>query len=109
MDKTSRSLPQALPHYLVNPLALGYLGVVLAVCLWVAADTFSAASSGDAGFAGVWAILVTAPASMLFLAGPAGLIGIPIGAIVQAAALGALYRYITERRARSTESGVSSA
>ncbi|MES4908168.1 MULTISPECIES: hypothetical protein [unclassified Streptomyces] len=35
--------------------------------------------------------------------------GIPIGAIVQAAALGALYRYITERRARSTESGISNA
>ncbi|MEU5613425.1 SCO4225 family membrane protein [Streptomyces sparsogenes] len=59
---------------------------------------------------GAWAILVTAPVSMLFFfAGPAGLIGIPIGAIVQAAALGALYRYITERRARSTESGVSNA
>ncbi|KAK1177859.1 hypothetical protein B7755_006555 [Streptomyces sp. NBS 14/10] len=74
------------------------------------AATFSAASAGDASFAGVWAILVTAPTSMLFFfAGPAGLIGIPIGAIVQAAALGALYRYITERRARSTESGVSNA
>lgn len=60
--------------------------------------------------AGVWAILVTAPTSMLFFfAGPAGLIGIPIGAIVQATALGALYRYITERRARSIESGVSNA
>ncbi|WP_370592969.1 hypothetical protein [Streptomyces sp. NBRC 110028] len=46
---------------------------------------------------------------LFFFAGPAGLIGIPIGAIVQAAALGALYRYITERRARSTESGVSNA
>ncbi len=110
MNKTSRSLPQALRHYLVNPLALGYLGFVLAVCLWVTVDIFSAASSGDASFAGVWAILVTAPtATLFFFAGPAGLIGIPIGAIVQAAALGALYRYITERRAHSTESGISNA
>ncbi|MFC9181813.1 MULTISPECIES: SCO4225 family membrane protein [Streptomyces] len=110
MDKNPRSLPQTLRHYLVNPLALGYLGVVLAVCLWVTVDTVSASSSGDASFAGVWAILATAPTSMLFLvAGPVGLIGIPIGAIVQAAALGALYRYLTERRAHAVESGVSNA
>ncbi|MGW2261315.1 SCO4225 family membrane protein, partial [Streptomyces sp. NPDC001780] len=68
------------------------------------------AAGPTAPAAGVWAILVTAPTSMLFFfAGPAGLIGIPIGAIVQATALGALYRYITERRARSIESGVSNA
>ncbi|MFE8915522.1 SCO4225 family membrane protein [Streptomyces globisporus] len=110
MDKNLRSLPQTLRHYLVNPLALGYLGVVLAVCLWVTVDTVSASSSGDASFAGVWAVLATAPTSMLFLvAGPVGLIGIPIGAIVQAAALGALYRYLTERRAHAAESGVSNA
>ncbi|MFJ3706313.1 MULTISPECIES: SCO4225 family membrane protein [Streptomyces] len=110
MDKNSRSLPQALRHYLVNPLALGYLGVVLAVCLWVTVDAISHSSSGDASFAGMWAILATAPTSMPFLvAGPAGLIGIPIGAIVQAAALGALYRHITERQAHGTGSGVSNA
>ncbi|WP_326620354.1 hypothetical protein OHA57_34595 [Streptomyces anulatus] len=110
MDNTSRSLPQALRHYLVNPLALGYLGVVLAVCLWVAVDALSASSSGDASFAGVWAVLVTAPTSMLLpFAGPAGLIGIPIGSLVHALALGALYRSITERRAHSTGSGVSNA
>jgi len=110
MPKTSRSLPQALRHYLANPLALSYLGVVLAVCLWVAVDTFSAASSGDASFAGVWAILATAPTSLLFtFAGPVALIGIPIGAVVQAFALGALYRYVTERRTHGTANGVSSA
>ncbi|MFD3737506.1 SCO4225 family membrane protein [Streptomyces sp. NPDC058629] len=110
MAKTSRSLPQTLRHYLVNPLALGYLGIVLGVCLWVAADAFFASSSGDASFAGVWAILATAPTSLLFtFAGPIGLIGIPIGAVVQAFALGALYRYVTERRAHGTANGVSSA
>lgn len=55
MAKTTRSLPQSLRHYLVNPLALGYLGIVLGVCLWVATDAFFASSSGDASFAGVWA------------------------------------------------------
>lgn len=114
MAKTSRSLPQTLRHYLANPLALAYLGVVLAVCLWVAVDTYSAASSGDASFAGLWAILATAPTSLLFtflftFAGPIGLIGIPIGAVVQAFALGALYRYVTERRAHGTANGVSGA
>lgn len=110
MAKTSRTLPQTLRHYLANPLALGYLGIVLAVCLWVAVDTFSAASSGDASFAGVWAVLATAPTSlMLPFEGPIALIGIPIGAVVQAFALGALYRYVTERRAHGTANGVSSA
>ncbi|WP_432147351.1 SCO4225 family membrane protein [Streptomyces sp. bgisy029] len=114
MAEPSRTLPQTLRHYLANPLALGYLGVVLAVCVWVAANTYSAASSGDASFAGVWAILATAPTSLLFtflftFAGPIGLIGIPIGAVVQAFALGALYRYVTERRAHGTANGISSA
>ncbi|MCI4042207.1 hypothetical protein [Streptomyces sp. TRM75563] len=58
----------------------------------------------------MWAILVTAPTSMPFLvAGPVGLIGIPIGAIVQAAVLGALYRHITEQRDHASENGVSNA
>jgi hypothetical protein len=82
MAKTSRSLPQTLRHYLANPLALGYLGVVLAVCLWVAADAFFASSSGDASFAGLWAVLVTAPTSLLIpFTGPVGLTAIPIGAV----------------------------
>lgn len=110
MAKTSRSMPQNLRHYLANPLALGYLGVVLAVCLWIAADTYFAASSGDASFAGVWAFLVTAPTSLLVpFTGPVGLIAIPVGAIVQAFALGALYRHVTERRAHGTGNGVISA
>lgn len=110
MAKTSRSLPQTLRHYLANPLALGYLGVVLAVCLWVTADASFASSSADASFAGVWAFLVTAPTSLLVpFTGPVGLIAIPIGAIVQALALGAVYRYVTERRAHGTEHSVSSA
>nr|WP_258047211.1 hypothetical protein [Streptomyces sp. SM13] len=58
----------------------------------------------------MWAILVTAPTSMPFLvAGPVGLMGIPIGAIVQAAVLGALYRHFTEQRDRGSENGVSNA
>ncbi|MEV1045457.1 hypothetical protein [Streptomyces sp. NPDC049916] len=109
MTKTPRSLPQTLRHYLVNPLALGYLGVVLAVCLWVAVDAARASSSGDASFAGVWAILLTAPTSMLLpFVGPAGLMAIPVGAAVQAFALGALYRHATGRRAHGTGDGVAS-
>lgn len=62
----------------------------------------------------MWAILATAPTSLLFtslftFAGPVGLIGIPIGAVVQAFALGALYRHVTERRTHGTANGVSSA
>ncbi|UZI28497.1 SCO4225 family membrane protein [Streptomyces sp. VB1] len=63
--------PQKLRRYLVDPLALGYPSVVLAVCLWVTVDAVSASSSGDAGFAGLWAVQATAPTSMVFLvAGP---------------------------------------
>ncbi|MFB8121267.1 SCO4225 family membrane protein [Streptomyces bacillaris] len=108
MAKTSRSLPQTLRHYLVNPLALGYLGLVLAVCLWVAVDASLAASSGDASFAGVWAVLVTAPMSLMVpFEGPVALVGIPIGALVQAFALGAMYRYATERRSHGTANGTA--
>ncbi|MEU0135645.1 hypothetical protein ABZ172_16695 [Streptomyces sp. NPDC006296] len=109
MDKHARSLPQTLRHYLATPLALGYLGVVLAVCLWVAGDTLFASSSGDASFAGLWALLVTAPTSLLVpFSGPVGLLAIPLGAVVQALALGALYRYVTERRTHGTENGITS-
>ncbi|MFH8685947.1 SCO4225 family membrane protein [Streptomyces anulatus] len=73
-------------------------------------DAVSASSSGDAGFAGLWAVLATAPTSMVFLvAGPVGLTGVPSSATVQAAALGALYRYITEQRAHATAGDVSNA
>ncbi len=83
---------------------------MLGVCLWVAVDAFSASSSGDAGFAGVWAVLATAPTSLLVPSeGPVALTGIPTGAFVQAVALGAMYRYITERRARSTANGAAGA
>ncbi|MEU7346660.1 hypothetical protein ABZ778_22665 [Streptomyces bacillaris] len=110
MAKISRSPTQTLRHFLGNPLALGYLGIVLGVCLWVAVDAFSASSSGDAGFAGVWAVLATAPTSLLVpFEGPVALTGIPIGAFVQAVALGAMYRYVTERRARSIANGAAGA
>ncbi|MEV4876184.1 SCO4225 family membrane protein [Streptomyces cyaneofuscatus] len=110
MTKTSRTLPQTLRHYLVNPPALVYLGIVLGVCLWVAADAFFASSSGDASLVGVWAMLATAPTSLMVpFEGPIALIGIPIGAVVQSFALGAMYRYVTERRALGTANGVSRA
>ncbi|WP_260988275.1 hypothetical protein [Streptomyces sp. CFMR 7] len=40
---------------------------------------------------------------------PEAVIGIPVGAVVQAAALGALDRRITGPRPHSTEGGVSNA
>ncbi|MFJ9110637.1 MULTISPECIES: SCO4225 family membrane protein [unclassified Streptomyces] len=79
------------------------------MCLWVTVDAVPASSSGDAGSAGSWAVLATAPTSVFLAAGPVGLTGVPRGAIVQAAALGALYRRITQQWAHATAGGVSNA
>ncbi|MEV7426912.1 hypothetical protein [Streptomyces sp. NPDC091212] len=104
MTDSSRSVTQNLRHYLVNPAALGYLAVVVAVCAWVAGVTLFV-EHDDASFAGVWAFFVTAPTSFLFVGFTdrlpewVPLVGIPVGAFVQAFALGAVYRGLTGRAA----------
>ncbi|MFJ9154862.1 SCO4225 family membrane protein [Streptomyces sp. NPDC102270] len=89
-------------HFL-NPLALGYLLVVAAVLGWVGVDALFV-EHADASLAGVWAFLVTAPASLLFvmLPGAWAWAGIVAGAVVNAAALGAAYRSVSGRRPRPT-------
>ena len=82
-----------------TPVAIGYLLIVAAVGVWVAVDTLLVTHS-DASFAGVWLFVATAPTSMLFMVVPSqwGMIGVPIGALVQAAVLGAAYRGLTRGR-----------
>lgn len=85
-----------------TPAALGYLALVAAVVAWVGLDTLFV-EHADASLAGVWIFVVTAPTSFLFLAlpGPLPWIGVAVGALVQAVALGALYRGVTGRRTAS--------
>nr|WSZ15668.1 hypothetical protein OH837_21240 [Streptomyces canus] len=90
-------------RYFLNPLALGYLLVVAAVVGWVGVDALFV-EHADASLAGVWAFLVTAPASLLFVMLPGALAwaGIVVGAVVNAAVLGAAYQSFTSRRLRPT-------
>ncbi|MFJ1647689.1 SCO4225 family membrane protein [Streptomyces sp. NPDC088258] len=108
MADSARSLPQTLRHHLVNPVALGYLAIVAAVCAWVTVDTLFVAHQ-DASLAGVWAFFVTGPTSFLFVAlpGPLPFVGIAVGAFVQAFALGALYRWFTKRPPHRTHSSAA--
>ncbi|MFD7971196.1 SCO4225 family membrane protein [Streptomyces clavifer] len=103
MAASSRTLPQSLRHYLVNPAALGYLAVVAAVGVWVGLDMLLV-ERVDASFAGVWLFIVTAPTSFLFVTLPSELllVGIAVGAVAQALALGAAYRSARGRAARRT-------
>ncbi|MFI1050531.1 SCO4225 family membrane protein [Streptomyces griseoruber] len=90
-----RSLVSALR----TPAALGYLFLVGALAAWVAVDTLFI-SHADASFAGMWLFFATAPTSLLFLVVPSqfALIGVSIGAVVQAALLGAAYQGLTRTR-----------
>ncbi|MFF0014624.1 SCO4225 family membrane protein [Streptomyces sp. NPDC005374] len=87
----------------LNPLSLGYLIVVAAVVGWVGVDTLFV-EHADASLAAVWAFLVTAPASLLFVMLPDSLAwaGVVAGALVNAAVLGAAYRSINGRRPHPT-------
>ncbi|MFM9699216.1 SCO4225 family membrane protein [Streptomyces europaeiscabiei] len=98
MTASSRSLSRTLRRHLLNPAALGYLALVVAVGVWVGVDSLFV-EHADAGFAGVWLFLVTAPTSLLFVALPGGLpfLGIVLGAVIQAFVLGAAYRWVVER------------
>lgn len=97
------SLAAALRHYLLNPVALGYLAVVVAVWGWIVLDALLVERL-DASFAAIWGFLVTAPTSLPFLVLPSPLlwIGVVVSAVVQSIALGAAYRWITSLRQRGT-------
>ncbi|MBM7438123.1 SCO4225 family membrane protein [Streptomyces sp. HB132] len=103
MTASSRPLSQSLRRSLVNPAALGYLAVVAAVGVWVGVDALLV-EQVDGSFAGVWLFIVTAPASLLFSALPGALpfAGVAVGAVVQALAIGAAYRWAHGRTSRRT-------
>ncbi|WP_053849049.1 SCO4225 family membrane protein [Streptomyces sp. NRRL B-24085] len=90
-------------RYIRNPLALGYLLLVTAVLGWVCVDALFV-EHADASFAGVWAFVVTAPASLLFVTVPGvpAWAGIVTGAVVNAAVLEAAYRGLGGRRSQRT-------
>ncbi|MFS8202288.1 SCO4225 family membrane protein [Streptomyces sp. CWNU-52B] len=110
MAAPSRSLPQTLRHHLVNPAALGYLAVVVAVAVWVGVDTLFV-EHADASFAGVWLFVVTAPTSFLFvlLPGALPLIGVVLGAVAQAFVLGAAYHWFLKRSTHAQRVGTGTA
>ncbi|MEW2547783.1 hypothetical protein AB0910_18765 [Streptomyces sp. NPDC047002] len=91
---TARARTAAFLRSLRHPVALAYLALVAAVWVWVAADLLFVTHE-DASLSGVWAFLVTAPTSLVFAALPSPFIwlGLPVGAAVQAAALGAAARH----------------
>ncbi|RKT84548.1 hypothetical protein SAMN05421805_103482 [Saccharopolyspora antimicrobica] len=94
-----------LRHGLLNPVALGYLAVVVVVWGWIGVDVLLVEHQ-DASFAPVWGFLITAPTSLLFLPlpSPSPWVGVVVGAVVQAIALGVAYRWLTSLRQRRTDS-----
>lgn len=98
MAAAQRSAGTTFRRSLLNPAALGYLAVVAAVWIWIGVDTLLV-THADAGMAGVWGFFVTAPTSFLFvsLPDPLPFVGVAVGALVQALALGAVYRWVTGR------------
>ncbi|MGW8944900.1 SCO4225 family membrane protein [Streptomyces koyangensis] len=93
-----RSAGTTFRRSLLNPVALGYLAVVAAVWVWIGVDTLFV-THVDASMAGVWGFFVTAPTSFLFVSLPGLLpfVGVAAGALLQALALGAAYRWVTGR------------
>ncbi|MGY1435682.1 SCO4225 family membrane protein [Streptomyces reniochalinae] len=87
---------------LLNPASLVYLALVgVSVLLTVGVSLFG--SGPDASFAGVWMFFATAPVSVLLLplvpdSGWALALLVGLSALVQAAAIGALYRALRGRR-----------
>ncbi|MER6639698.1 hypothetical protein ABT285_29705 [Streptomyces microflavus] len=95
MTASSRTFPRSLLRCLKSPVAVGYLAVVV----WVGWDV-ALTSSLDGSMAGVWLFFLTAPTSFLFVALPGALpwAGVVVGALVQAAAIGAAHHWVRARR-----------
>lgn len=106
MTASSRSLSRSLRRHLLNPAALGYLALVVAVGVWVGVDSLFV-EHADSRLRRVWLFLVTAPTSLLFVALPGGLpfLGIVLGAVIQAFVLGATYRWVVERPTKKVNLG----
>ncbi|QOV33824.1 hypothetical protein IM697_26960 [Streptomyces ferrugineus] len=98
MTGSQQSFVAAARRCLVNPAALAYLAVVVGVLAWVGVDALLVEHQ-DASLAGIWAFLVTGPTSWLFLLLPGVLpwAGVVVGALVQAAVLGAAYHRLSGR------------
>ncbi|MFB6935813.1 SCO4225 family membrane protein [Streptomyces chartreusis] len=98
MAGSQRSFVQVTRHHLVNPAALAYLALVVAVLVRTGVDALFVEHQ-DASLAGIWAFVVTGPTSWLFLMLPGGLpwAGVVVGALVQAAVLGAAYHRLSGR------------
>ncbi|WP_329457440.1 SCO4225 family membrane protein [Streptomyces sp. NBC_01497] len=90
MAARPRSFTTSFRRALLHPVSLAYLALVAGVWCWVACDLLFVTHQ-DATLSGVWAFLVTAPTSLLFVAlpGPLPWAGLAVGAVLQAAALGA--------------------
>ncbi|CAM5388589.1 MULTISPECIES: SCO4225 family membrane protein [Streptomyces] len=110
MPAAPRSAGTTLRRCLLNPLALGYLAVVAAVWVWIGVDTLLV-THADASTAAVWGFFVTAPTSLLLagLPGPLPFLGVAAGALVQALALGAGYRWLASRGHGHGRTGASHA
>ncbi|MFE2115781.1 SCO4225 family membrane protein [Streptomyces microflavus] len=95
MTASSRTFPRSLLRCLKSPVAVGYLAVVV----WVGWDV-ALTSSLDGSMAGVWLFFLTAPTSFLFVALPGALpwAGVVVGALAQAAAIGAAHHWVRARR-----------
>lgn len=95
MTASPRTFPRSLLRCLKSPVAVGYLAVVV----WVGWDV-ALTSSLDGSMAGVWLFFLTAPTSFLFVALPGALpwAGVVVGALVQAAAIGAAHHWVRARR-----------
>ncbi|GAB3663627.1 SCO4225 family membrane protein [Streptomyces sparsus] len=98
--RPSRFTPRSV---LVNPVALGYLALVVGAALFAVADALFV-DHESASFAGIWAVLATAPTVFLLLGVSEGLwelgeaplwaylLMVALSATAQAALLGACYR-----------------
>ncbi|MFG1665807.1 SCO4225 family membrane protein [Streptomyces sp. Y7] len=98
MAGSQRSIAKVTRHHLLNPAALGYLALVVAVAVWTGVDALLVEQQ-DASLAGIWVFFVTGPTSWLFLMLPGVLpwAGVVVGALLQAAVLGAAYHRLAGR------------
>ena len=86
----ARSPLHRLGQNLRNPFALGYLGLCVAIVIWMVVVTVIDDQGGS--MAAVVPLLATAPASLVVLALPGGkaalIVGVVIGALVNASVIG---------------------
>lgn len=99
--RTARG-PVSVRRLLLNPASLVYLALVAASVLFTVGVTLFAPGP-DASFAGVWMFFATAPVSVVLLPVLPGegwgmVLLLAVSALVQAAAVGAVYGALRGRR-----------